>query len=300
MTSIAEARTFQGEELALASDSTHPPPCPTTGDDAATAEVVQFIEQRRTEARTRGQNATGEFSRYLKRIASREFDYWSEMTPERLRTQQEQEAAEKRRTEQRKRDRELQRLLADRGERYAHCRLANFEIQTEAQREIVQTLQDYGATIQDHIRAGQGIVLFGPSGTGKDHLLTAMMRLAITQAGQCVKWRNGPALWAELRDRMTTKDRTENDLLKPLIRADILALSDPTAQGAPLTDYERKTFYHIIDERYNRKRPVWMTVNVSSRQELEELLGVPVVDRLIHETLVLSCNWPSYRRPIRR
>lgn len=295
MTRIAEATDNAGRALALANDTTRALPSPTTGDDRELAALVKLIEQKRGSAKSELDRATGEFRRYAERIAHQELEHWSAMTPERLRAQQEAEQAERIRAEQHKRHAAWKQLIAIRGERYERCRLANFQAETDPQQRVVQALRDYGADICEHVTAGQGIVLFGPSGTGKDHLLTALMRLAMFQAGLSVEWRSGPALWSELYDRMTIRDRTEREFLRPLIRAEVFALSDPTAQGAPLTDYQAGMLYRIIDERYNRQRPVWLTVNVSSRRELEELLGVPVVERLIHGALILPCNWPSYR-----
>lgn len=267
----------------------------TTGDDAALVQLARFIETKRAQAKDNTERATGEFRKYAQSFAKQELKHWSAMTAEKLKEQRESEQAKTNRREQHKRQEAWKQLIAVRGRRYERCTLENFQAEVQGQRQVLQDLRNYAKRMRENVADGQGILLFGPSGTGKDHLQTAMMRAAIT-TGLSVEWRSGPALWSELRDRIGS-DRSENDLLRPLMRADVLAISDPSAQAAPLTEYQAATLYRIVDERYNRQRPIWLTANVASRRELEELLSVPIVDRLIDSAIVLGCDWPSYRKP---
>lgn len=54
--------------------------------------------------------------------------------------------------------------------------------------------------------------------------------------------------------------------------------------------------FDLVDARYSRRKPAWVTLNCASRTEAEERIGVQVVDRLAHDALVVTCNWPSYRK----
>jgi DNA replication protein DnaC len=185
-------------------------------------------------------------------------------------------------------------LIRERGSRYYECRLANYEAKTDSQKAVVELLQEYVKNIMDNIRDGVNIVLIGPAGTGKDHLLMAMARAAIVY-DRSIDWRNGTSLWVEFRCAIGG-DETEAQVVRRLTSPDVLAISDPVPPRGPLTDYQASMLFDVIDSRYSHKRPTWITLNCASRKEAEDRIGAQVIDRLGHGALVLKCNWPSYRK----
>jgi len=187
-------------------------------------------------------------------------------------------------------------FLRQRGARYRSCRLSNFEISTPEQRRAVELLKTYCGNLPDHVDAGNGICLYGPSGGGKDHLLTAVGYAAVRRFGFSVFWQNGVALYAELR-KAIEGDRRETDILRPLLATTILILSDPLPPEAELTRYQRETLYHVLDSRYSHQRPTLVSVNVKSAAEASERLGAACHDRLRDGALCIYTKWPSYRRP---
>ena len=54
--------------------------------------------------------------------------------------------------------------------------------------------------------------------------------------------------------------------------------------------------FRILDGRYSRRRPTWVTVNVSSRAELNERLTPQNADRLRDGALAVFCDWQTYRK----
>jgi len=198
------------------------------------------------------------------------------------------------------------------GSRYAGCRLSTFEITCPGQRRVVDALKSYLDDFPSQVAAGAGIVLFGPSGTGKDHLLVGLAGEAIYTHDKINAWDvqkddppkhpyeivrvRGADLFEQMRSTMDA-DATEADIIDPLTYADVLILSDPVPIRGAVTSFQTDVLYRIIDRRYAWQKPTWATLNVASGAEADERLGVALADRLRDGTLCLYCDWPSYRKP---
>ena len=182
------------------------------------------------------------------------------------------------------------------GPRYEDCSLENFVTSHAMQKKVLSVLVAYASVVASRVQAGAGLIFFGPSGTGKDHLLVAVAKRAI-DADVSVLWRNGRELFGRFRDAMDS-DESEGGLLSPLMEPDVLAISDPLPPSGPLTSYQQDTLYRIVDARYRQRRAVWMTLNVRDGQEADDRIGVAIVDRLRHGAIAISCNWPTFRKPL--
>lgn len=208
------------------------------------------------------------------------------------------EAAREREIEQRtkwERHNRWQDLIGKRGDRYAKCNLTEYEIYDEArQRSAVNRIRDYCENVLGTDTEGRGLVLYGPAGTGKDHLMVAALRYAVFRHGLDPKWVNGVELYGAMRDAISD-DRDESSILAPFIRADILAISDPLPPFGTLTEFQASTLFRIIDARYSRCLPTWATINVKDGKEGAERMGSQITDRLRHGAVAIDCNWPSYR-----
>ena len=185
-------------------------------------------------------------------------------------------------------------LVRQRGERYADCRLSNFVQESDGQAGAVASLQNYCLDIAERIADGEGLILFGPKGTGKDHLMMAVARVAIG-SGKSVLWQNGMDLFGDIRDAMDKGD-AERSLVNRLVAPDVLYLSDPLPPFGTLTDFQAGMLFRILDGRYSRRKPTWATVNVVSGKQLEERMGPQNADRLRDESLAICCDWPSHRK----
>jgi hypothetical protein len=53
--------------------------------------------------------------------------------------------------------------------------------------------------------------------------------------------------------------------------------------------------FRLVEERYVARRSTWMTVNRSTRKQLDRDLTPQVFDRLQERCELLKCVWPSYR-----
>ncbi|MDY0170353.1 MAG: ATP-binding protein, partial [Thermoguttaceae bacterium] len=132
----------------------------------------------------------------------------------------------------------LRKLREAMGPRYQDCTFNSFDCSTDEQARAVDALREYAANAADNITAGRGVVLFGPSGSGKDHLAGALAKAVIVARPETsLKWVNGLDIWAEARDRIG-RNETEKGLVEELVRPHVLLLSDPLPPGGALTDFQ--------------------------------------------------------------
>ena len=127
-------------------------------------------------------------------------------------------------------------------------------------------LEDFPLKTQGEVRAwcdamGDGLFLFGGTGTGKTHLACGLLvALARTYRGsrfaRCVE------VYSSIR--ATYSHGSEVELLEGYIRPDLLVLDDLAAGG--LTDFERRMTLDILDRRCNGLRPTVVTSNWNLEQ----------------------------------
>jgi DNA replication protein DnaC len=185
---------------------------------------------------------------------------------------------------------ELVRVI---GDRYRACRLDNFEVTTDAQRDVVESLRRFCEELDENIKSGRGIVLFGPCGTGKDHLLVGMAH-EVVSISRGVRWMNGMDLFAERRDYIR-RDLPESELLREYERPDVLIISDPVPPWGELKEGQAEFLFRLIDWRYRRLKPIFVSANFSDGDDATSRIGSQVIDRLKHDAICLHCNWESYR-----
>ncbi len=209
-------------------------------------------------------------------------------------TREDDEAERKERKAQTTVDEALKDLWKTRGSRYEACWFSNFETTEPEMVKVLQAVRDYARHIRDKIKAGRNILLIGPPGTGKDHLLAVLMRKAVV-VGCSVKWTSGARLFARLRDDIEAH-AMESATVREFVTPNVLVISDPVWDGQPLTRQQLFKLGEIVDARYNDRRAVWISLNAKDKAEAEATMGVPLVRRLRDEALSLVCDWPSYEK----
>lgn len=185
----------------------------------------------------------------------------------------------------------------ERGIRYETASFETYNATTDLQRRVLSQCKQFADDCVYHTTEGEGLVLFGPCGTGKDHLLTATIREGFRN-GLRIEWVNGLDLYAAARGAIGDDSTRFARRVEEWKRASVFAISDPLPPTGKLSDYQQTTLLRIIDYRNARRLPVWCTINVATRDELNERISVPIADRLVDNTLCLFCNWPSYRKPV--
>lgn len=183
-------------------------------------------------------------------------------------------------------------LVAAAGDRYRECTLDNYRCKEQRQRKIVEAIREY---ITQDVR--ESIVLYGPVGTGKDHLAFSVCREAI-HSGRTVGWINGQTWFGMVRDAMDTS-KSEESLIAEFRRPELLCLSDPLPPVGPLTPHQCTMLYRLVDARYSLGLPTVCTINVKDDNEADERMGAATWDRLCHGSWKMFCSWDTYRKAAR-
>ena len=177
------------------------------------------------------------------------------------------------------------------GLRYRQCRMDSFEVYDELQRPMLEKVKKYCESL-DELK--QNLVLFGPPGTGKDHIAVAVCFEAMFRHGLECLWINGSQLFSEIRDAIS-HDEDESCLRWRLMNPALLVISDMIPPEGKLTEFQLQQLYLIVDERYRRCRPIITTLNTSTSKEARDFLGPQIHSRLKQDCVAIHCNWPDYR-----
>lgn len=185
------------------------------------------------------------------------------------------------------------------GRRYVGCTLDGFacdDDHAEVQSKVVQAVREYVIGFRDNFRDGRGLVLIGPKGTGKDHLMIAAIRaIANGFSSRSITYRSGEAFFDEFKERIGT-GKSYSQLVERFSLPPLLAISDPLPVKGDLSAHDQEVLFRVLLNRYKEMRPTMATVNVANRDELEKRMGPQSADRLLDGALILKCNWPSYRQ----
>ena len=109
----------------------------------------------------------------------------------------------------------------------------------------------------------QGLVIFGPPGRGKTHLLCAVLRELVFRHGVAARFVEFTHLLASIREGFDQKV-SEARLVEPLVRVPILAI-DEIGKGRG-TDWEQSILDLLVSRRYNaHSGPILATTNFPPR-----------------------------------
>jgi len=173
-----------------------------------------------------------------------------------------------------------------------HATIDGYELYSDAQRAVVERIKRLLTEMPQHLENGGGLFCYGCCGTGKDHIAAVCIKRAAELGRSCCAT-NGMRLFGDIAAAWRN-GQTEMDVLAPLLRCDVLLLSDPVLPTGN-TDANQKSLYRLVNGRADAGRPTWATVNVAGREAAQDLLGPAVYSRLVFKALCLYCAWEDYR-----
>jgi DNA replication protein DnaC len=141
--------------------------------------------------------------------------------------------------------------------RYQHCTLDNFAAYNESLEKAVakaRRLADAFPVI------GQGLFLEGQPGVGKTHLGVAVLKQVIQSSGARGLFYDTRDLLRVIRSTYDPSIRTtELEILRPVMKADLLVLDDLGAEKT--SEWVEETMNLIVNTRYNERRATIFTSN---------------------------------------
>lgn len=171
--------------------------------------------------------------------------------------------------------------------------IKTFENYKFDQIEIPQTINIEALKTVEFIKRKENLILYGPVGTGKSHLSTAI-GVSACMNGMRVKFYRTAALVNELIDAKA--NGTLNKLLKQIEKIDLLICDE---WGYIPIDVEgAKLLYQVISGCYERKSIILTTNLEFSKWNgifFDEKLTNAIIDRMVHHSHLLVFNGPSYR-----
>jgi len=191
--------------------------------------------------------------------------------------------------------------------RYEHCTLDGFERHHESQGQALQLARRF---VKEYPLGDAGLLLTGPCGSGKTHLVIGVLRALILERGARCLFYDFQDLLKEIQSSYSpVSQASETEILRPVFDADVLVLDDLGAQKP--TAWVRDTVAHIINNRYNDRRTTLFTTNrpdasvprAASRGRLEpaeatllDQIGERIHSRLYEMCVVVPLDGDDYRR----
>jgi len=219
-------------------------------------------------------------------------------------------------------------------ERYRHCDFANYETDNEIEGPSRAELDSWNSSLAQakllverfahefspvrEMQAEQGLLLMGPCGVGKTHLVVSALK-EIVLRGHSGLFYDYRELLKEIQDSYNPESQsTEMGVLEPVLKTEVLVLDDlGSSKPSP---WALETVGHILNSRYNEKRVTLLTSNyldgdsaangaAASRtpglrapiieDSLTDRIGKRIRSRLYEMCRTIEIYAPDYRKEIR-
>jgi DNA replication protein DnaC len=220
-------------------------------------------------------------------------------------------------------------------ERYRHCDFGNYEADNEIDGPSRAELDSWNRSLAQaklvverfaqefspvrEMQSEQGLLLMGPCGVGKTHLVVAALK-EIVLRGHSGLFYDYRELLKEIQDSYNAESQsTEMGVLEPVLKTEVLVLDDLGASKP--SPWALETVGHILNSRYNEKRVTLLTTNYldadssasgpaaprvaglrapANEDSLTDRVGKRIRSRLYEMCRTVEIYAPDYRKEIRQ
>jgi DNA replication protein DnaC len=205
------------------------------------------------------------------------------MTPAQLTKAEEQRAAKLRRAKEEQERRaavewERQLIMANIPEMHRGCSFESYETTNDVQRECVERLQN---------DKRNWFVLCGSTGTGKNHLATAVIKDRLKSGRTAVLWK----VKRLMDEQLARSGEEKRIMLRELETVDLLVLNELGRTSEK--KFFQDTIFDLLDERHENNRQTILITNMSPEQVFALFEG-DAVQRRLRDSYVYEFNWPTW------
>lgn len=176
--------------------------------------------------------------------------------------------------------------------RFYGSRFSGYETKTPASIANLKTCRDYADNWPERFSQGSNMVLTGKPGTGKTHLMGALINQVIVQHMDRPLYTTASQMLRYIRSAYGDYELTEAKALSTFTSPDLLIIDEVGTKLA--SDHDKATLFEIIDIRYHSELPTAIVTNLTVEQ-VENQIDERMIDRLAHNGVFMAFDWESYR-----
>lgn len=160
---------------------------------------------------------------------------------------------------------------------------------------------DFSAKIQEILKSGDNLYMWGPVGVGKTYAAAAVLRVRM-ESGYGITKLSFSAFCRRLRSSYTDQGESEHQIVSSAQEVDILLIDDLGLEDNPPKQFSNFTLYDLINYRLEEGKQTIITSNIpisGSEQSITNLFGARIADRLTGY-MTIKLDGKSKRKKIRR
>ena len=175
--------------------------------------------------------------------------------------------------------------------RFARCSFENFEAVTPDQKKVLEACRSYASGFSTRMSRGDGFLMLGNPGTGKNHLAWAICR-EISRAGQVGIVMTALDIADRVKSSWNNPSEKQEQVLASFAGLDLLVIDEVGRQWG--SKVESEILFRIINTRYTQMRPTALISNFEE-DAIRSYLSDAGFERILDGAIKMSLRWKSHR-----